>query len=53
VLSSLDIAILQRRTIKVVFGIPLTLAGELVKGSDTLLYRDHKGNPVWDWRTCK
>jgi hypothetical protein len=29
------------------------LARELVKGSDTLLFRDDKGNPVWDWRTGK
>ena len=29
------------------------LARELVKGTDTLLFRDDKGNPVWDWRTGK
>ena len=29
------------------------LARELVKGSDTLLFRDDKGNPVWDWRSGK
>lgn len=29
------------------------LARELVKGADTLLFRDDKGNPVWDWRTGK
>jgi hypothetical protein len=29
------------------------LARELVKGSDTLLFRDDKGHPVWDWRTGK
>ena len=29
------------------------LARELVKGTDTLLFRDEKGNPVWDWRTGK
>jgi hypothetical protein len=29
------------------------LARELVRGSDTLLFRDDKGNPVWDWRTGK
>jgi hypothetical protein len=29
------------------------LARELVKGSDTLLFRDDKGKPVWDWRTGK
>ncbi len=29
------------------------LARELVRGADTLLFRDDKGNPVWDWRTGK
>ena len=29
------------------------LARELVKGSDTLLFRDDKGSPVWDPRTGK
>jgi len=29
------------------------LARELVKGTDTLLFRDDKGNPVWDSRTGK
>ena len=29
------------------------LARELVKGTDTLLFRDDKGNAVWDWRTGK
>ena len=29
------------------------LARELVKGQDTLLFRDDKGNPVWDPRTGK
>lgn len=29
------------------------LAKELVKGQDTLMFRDSKGNPVWDWRTGK
>jgi hypothetical protein len=29
------------------------LARELVKGSDTLMFRDNKGNPVWDPRTGK
>lgn len=29
------------------------LARELVKGSDTLVFRDGKGNPVWDPRTGK
>ena len=27
----------------------LILAREVVKGSDTLLLRDDKGKPVWDW----
>ncbi len=29
------------------------LARELVKGTDTLVFRDDKGNPVWDSRTGK
>ncbi len=29
------------------------LARELVKGTDTLVFRDEKGNPVWDPRTGK
>lgn len=29
------------------------LARELVKGTDTLMFRDDKGQPVWDWRTGK
>jgi hypothetical protein len=29
------------------------LARELVRGTDTLLFRDNKGNPAWDWRTGK
>jgi len=29
------------------------LVRELVKGTDTLMFRDGKGNPVWDWRTGK
>jgi hypothetical protein len=29
------------------------LARELVKGTDTLVFRDSKGNPVWDPRTGK
>jgi hypothetical protein len=28
----------------------LVLAREVVKGSDTLVLRDDKGNPVWAWR---
>lgn len=30
-------------------GADLVLARELVKGSDTLMLRDEKGKPVWDW----
>lgn len=29
------------------------LAREMVKGSDTLMFRDGKGKPVWDERTGK
>jgi TolB-like protein/predicted Ser/Thr protein kinase len=29
------------------------LARELVKGTDTLLFRDEEGKPAWDWRTGK
>ena len=29
------------------------LARQLVKGTDTLMFRDDKGNPAWDWRTGK
>jgi len=29
------------------------LARQLVKGTDTLMFRDEKGNPVWDSRTGK
>lgn len=29
------------------------LARQMVKGTDTLMFRDDKGNPVWDWRTGK
>lgn len=29
----------------------LILARELVKGTETLLFRDDTGKPVWDWRT--
>lgn len=28
----------------------LVLAREVVKGNDTLVLRDEKGNPVWSWR---
>jgi hypothetical protein len=31
-------------------GADLILAREVVKGTDTLLLRDEKGKPVWDWR---
>jgi hypothetical protein len=31
----------------------IILARELVKGTDTLLFRDDKGNAVWDWQTGK
>jgi hypothetical protein len=30
-------------------GADLILAREVVKGTDTLLLRDEKGNPVWSW----
>ncbi|MGO9169282.1 MAG: hypothetical protein ACLP56_20630 [Candidatus Sulfotelmatobacter sp.] len=28
----------------------LILAREVVKGNETLVLRDEKGNPVWNWR---
>jgi hypothetical protein len=28
----------------------LILAREVAKGTDTLILRDNKGNPVWSWR---
>lgn len=31
-------------------GADLILAREVVKGTDTLVLRDDKGNPVWRWR---
>jgi len=31
----------------------IILARELVRGTDTLLFRDGKGKPVWDWRSGK
>jgi hypothetical protein len=31
-------------------GVDLILAREVVKGSDTLVLRDDKGNPVWSWK---
>jgi hypothetical protein len=30
-------------------GADLVLAREVVKGTDTLVLRDDKGNPVWNW----
>jgi hypothetical protein len=30
-------------------GADLVLAREIVKGSDSLVLRDEKGNPVWNW----
>jgi hypothetical protein len=33
--------------------VDVILARELVKGTDTLMFRDEKGNAVWDWRTGK
>lgn len=30
-------------------GADLILAREVVKGQDTLILRDDKGNPVWNW----
>jgi hypothetical protein len=29
------------------------LARELIRGQETFLFRDGKGNPIWDWRTGK
>ena len=34
-------------------GSEVILAREMVRGSDTLLFRDNKGNPVWNERTGK
>ena len=31
-------------------GAELILAREVVKGTDTLLLRDEKGSPVWNWK---
>jgi len=28
----------------------MILAREVVKGTDTLILRDDKGNPVWSWK---
>ena len=30
-------------------GVDVILAREVVKGNDTLVLRDDKGKPVWDW----
>jgi hypothetical protein len=30
-------------------GADLVLAREVIKGNDTVVLRDEKGNPVWDW----
>jgi hypothetical protein len=34
-------------------GADVILAREVVKGTDSLVLRDDKGKPVWDWRTGK
>ena len=34
-------------------GAEVILARELVRGTDTLMFRDNKGNPVWNERTGK
>jgi hypothetical protein len=34
-------------------GSELILAREMVRGTDTLMFRDNKGNPVWNERTGK
>jgi hypothetical protein len=31
----------------------IILAREIVKGTDTLMFRDDKGKPIWDERTGK
>lgn len=31
----------------------IILAREVIKGTDTLMLRDDKGNAVWDWKTGK
>ena len=33
--------------------VDVILAREIVKGADTLMFRDGKGEPVWNWRTGK
>ncbi len=34
-------------------GSDVILARELIRGTDTLMFRDDKGGPVWNWRTGK
>jgi hypothetical protein len=34
-------------------GSDIILVRELVKGNDTMILRDDKGNPVWNWHTGK
>ena len=34
-------------------GSDVILARELTRGTDTLMFRDDKGGPVWNWRTGK
>jgi hypothetical protein len=34
-------------------GTEVILAREMVRGADTLMFRDNKGNPVWNERTGK
>ena len=31
----------------------IVLIREMVKGTDTLMFRDDKGAPIWDWHTGK
>jgi hypothetical protein len=33
--------------------VEIILAREMVRGTDTLMFRDGKGKPVWDWKTGK
>ena len=34
-------------------GTEVILAREMVRGTDTLMFRDNRGNPVWNERTGK
>jgi hypothetical protein len=34
-------------------GAEVILAREMIRGTDTLMFRDNKGNPVWNERTGK